>query len=360
MPPITNGYEAVERAKSLESTYLKTLVEVVRTGSLSRAAESLHVTQPAVSKRIKFMEEQYGCDLLDRTGQILRPTAAGRLVYEKATTVLEIEAELVSGLHQLSGKTRIAFSCTPSFGIAHLPAILKDFMLACADTADLKFMFNAPDQILKGLAGGQFDLAVMELCECFDLSGVDTFPLPGDEMVFVSRPDLGIAAPDTTVEALFETPLYSRHEGCCSRVLLEDNLKAVGRELGDFRQVIVLDDLHLVVQAVVDGEGIAFLSRDVLGDHLAAGRLAAHYVSGFKHGRQRALVLSRGGSLDGPAASFVAALFTHFNVRVPPALFPDRQAAAALPARRVRPSRPVRRKAVPAGAAGRADDAKPS
>ncbi len=43
----------------MESLYLKTLVEVVRTGSLSRAAETLHVTQPAVSRRIKFMEDQY-------------------------------------------------------------------------------------------------------------------------------------------------------------------------------------------------------------------------------------------------------------------------------------------------------------
>jgi len=353
---ITSGYEADGRAKSLESIYLKTLVEVVKTGSLSRAAESLHVTQPAVSKRIKFMEEQYGCDLLDRSGQRLRPTAAGRLVYEKATTVLEIEAELVSGLHLLSGKTRIAFSCTPSFGIAHLPAILKDFMLACADTADLKFMFNSQDLILQGLAKGQFDLAVMELCECFDLSAVDTFPLPGDEMVFVSSPRLGIASPDTTVEALLDTPLFARHEGCCSRVLLEDNLKAVGHELRDFQKVIVLDDLHLVVQAVVEGEGIAFLSRDVLGDHLAAGRLTAHYVPGFRHGRQRALVLNRGVSLDGPSASFVTALFTHFDVRVPSALFPDRRATATapatIPACGIKPGRTARRKAPATRTAG--------
>jgi hypothetical protein len=85
------------------------------------------------------------------------------------------------------------------------------------------------------------------------------------------------------------------------------------------------------VQAVVEGEGIAFLSRDVLGDHLAAGRLVAHYVPGFRHGRQRALVLNRGASLDGPSASFVTALFTHFDVRVPASLFPDRRTAAPVP-----------------------------
>ncbi len=311
---------------------MKTLVEVVRTGSLSRAAERLHVTQPAVSKRVKFMEEQYGCDLLDRSGPQLRPTAAGRLVYEKATALLEIEADLVSGLHVLSDKTRISFSCTPSFGIAHLPAILKEFMLACADGADLKFMFNSPQQILQGLAKGRYDLAVMELCECFDVSDYDAFPLPGDEMVFVSAPGLGIPSPDTSIETLVETPLFARHEGCCSRILLEDNLKAVGHALRDFRRVIVLDDLHLVVRAVVEGEGIAFLSRDVLGDHLAAGGLLAHHVPGFRHARQRALVLNRGASLDGPAAHFVTALFNHFDVRVPSSLFPGRSQAAPAPA----------------------------
>ncbi|MCX6543425.1 MAG: LysR family transcriptional regulator [Acidobacteria bacterium] len=315
----------------MESLYLKTLVEVVRTGSLSRAAEILHVTQPAVSKRIKFMEDQYGCALLDRSGAHLRTTPAGRLVYEKAESVLEIEADLVSGLHVLSGKTRIAFSCTPSFGIAHLPAILKEFMLACADGADLKFMFNPPQQILEGLTKGRFDLAVMELCECFDLSDHEAFPLPGDEMVFVSKPALGILAPDASIDALRAVPLFTRHEGCCSRILLEDNLKGVGHELRDFRNVIVLDDLHLMVQAVVDGEGIAFLSRDVLGEHLAAGRLVAHHVAGFRHARQRALVLNRGSALDGPSADFVTALFNHFDVRVPSSLFPGRREAEPEP-----------------------------
>ena len=59
----------------MELLYLKTLVEVVRTGSLSRAADILCVTQPAVSRRIKFLEDQYGYELLDRSGHRLRPSA---------------------------------------------------------------------------------------------------------------------------------------------------------------------------------------------------------------------------------------------------------------------------------------------
>jgi DNA-binding transcriptional LysR family regulator len=298
----------------VESLYLKTLVEVVRTGSLSRAAETLHVTQPAVSRRIKFMEDQYGCALL------------GRLVYEKAKALLDIEADLVSGLHRLDGRTRVSFSCTPSFGIAHLPVILREFMLACADTADLKFIFNTPEVIFKGLGNGTFDLAVMELCERFDLAPYATFPLPGDEMVFVSSPRLHPGPIDKDLQALFATPLFARREECCSRRLLESNLKCVGHDFQEFRKVIVFDDLHVIVKAVLNDEGIAFLSRDVVEEHIASGRLVPHYVPGFTHARDRALVITQADQASGPVRQFVASLFDHFNLPVPAPLAPTAHA----------------------------------
>jgi DNA-binding transcriptional LysR family regulator len=304
----------------VESLYLKTLVEVVRTGSLSRAAEILHVTQPAISRRIKFMEDQYGCELLDRSGNVLRPTEAGRLVYDKAQSLLEIEADLVSGLHRLDGRTRISLSCSPSFGIAHLPTILREFMLASRDTADLKFIFNTPEQSVRGLKDGMFDLAVMEMCERFDLSAYETFPLAGDEMVFASASSLEIPAEPTSLEALLDTPLYVRREGCCSRMMLEDNLTSVGHHLHEFTQVIVFDDLHFIIKALLDGDGVAFLSRDVLTDYLASGRLVAHHVPGFSHQRERALIINHTAIFAGPLRDFVSTVFAHFSLDMPKSL----------------------------------------
>ncbi len=308
----------------VESSYLKTFVEVIRAGSFSRAAETLNLTQPGVSRRIKQLEEQYGCELVDRGGKTLRPTPAGRLVFEAAETLLGVEENLMSGLRVLGGKTRISFSCTPSFGIAHLPAVMKDFMLACPDSADLKFVFNTPDLIIQGLTTRAFDLAVMELCEFFDLSEFATFQLPGDEVVFTSAPGLGLPSPDAEIEALFDTPFFVRREGCCSRLLLERSLHAIGHDLREFRRVIVHDDLHLIVQAVLDGEGMSFLSRDILGEHVTSGRLAVHRIPGFHHSRQRALVLDRPVALDEASSHFVTALFNHFEVLVPDELFANR------------------------------------
>ncbi len=186
------------------------------------------------------------------------------------------------------------------------------------------FVFNMPDQILEGLKTRATDLAVMELCEFFDLSEFATFPLPGDEVLFVSVPGLGLPAPETSVPDLLATPFFVRREGCCSRLLLEKSLRAVGHDLREFRKVIVHDDLHLIVRAVLDGEGMSFLSRDVIGEHLESGRLVAHRVPGFHHSRERAIVLERPIALDEASSNFVTALFNHFEVLIPDELFANR------------------------------------
>jgi DNA-binding transcriptional LysR family regulator len=314
----------------VESVYLKTLVEVVRTGSLSRAADVLCITQPAVSRRIKVLEEQYGHPLLDRSGHVLRPTGAGRVVCEKAERLLALEADLVADLHLLSGRTRISFCSTPSFGIAHLPAILKEFMLTRVETADLEFAVNVPQDILRGHNEGLYDLAVMEMCDCFDLSAFQVFALPDAETVFVSAPRLGIRT-ETDIDTLRGLPFFVRREGCCSRTLLENGLEGIGHGLREFQKLIVVDDLHMIVRAVLDGEGVAFVSPDVVSDAVAAGRIRTHKIPGFQHSRQRALVINHALSGDGPVAEFVRALFGHFEIAMPPGVGRGDQAPRGRP-----------------------------
>ena len=274
----------------MESVYLKTLVEVVKAGSISKAADILCVTQPAVSRRIKFVEEQYGDTLLDRSGQALTLTAAGRLVFEKAEQLLEIERELLSSLKSMHEQKSIAFICTPTFGIVHLPMILHEFMMEYNDLADLSFMFDTPDKIVEALRDGIFDLAAIEHCECFDLSDLSTIALPGDDMIFVSSPALAVPAGTADPDALFAQTVFVRKEGCCSRTLLEGNLHAMGRGLSDFRNFVVIDDLHMIVQATRKGQGVSFLSRELVQDQIQAGLLYEHRIDGFRHHRNRTLI----------------------------------------------------------------------
>lgn len=295
----------------MESIYLKTLVEVVKAGSLSRAAEILCVTQPAVSRRIKFLEEQYGRILLDRSGPQVRATDAGRLVVQKAEALLEIEADLEAGLHRLKGKTRLSFGSTQAFGIAHLPKILKNFMLTCGETAELKFMFLSPSELLQGMSEGMFDAAVLEGAALLDTSFA-SYALPEADIVFFSAPTLGLSSPETRLEELLEKPLFTRREECCSRILLERGLKGMGLDISAFKKVIILDDLHLLIQTVLEGGGVSFLPLDLLGDHLAAGRVNAHFIQGFQHARQRNLVVNQGEGSPAALTQLLGIIFEHF------------------------------------------------
>ncbi len=278
----------------MESVYLKTLVEVIKAGSISKAADTLCVTQPAVSRRIKFIEEQYGYPLLDRSGQNLTLTAAGRLVFEKAEQLLEIERDLLSGLKSMHDKKSIAFICTPTFGVVHLPTVMREFMMEYNDLADLSFMFNTPGKIVEALRDGMYDLAVIEHCECFDLSELSTIALPGDDMIFVSSAKLGIPTGNTDPEALFAQTVFVRKEGCCSRTLLDANLRAIGKDLSDFRNFVAVDDLHMIVQATLEGQGVSFLSRELVQEQIQAGLLCEHRIDGFQHRRNRTLIIHEG------------------------------------------------------------------
>lgn len=301
----------------MESIYLKTLIEAVETGSLSKAAENLCVTPSAASRRIKFLEDHYGYPLLDRSSAVLKPTQAGNLVLEKAKVLLQIEQELLHGLNEMDNKPRVAFCCTPAFGIAHLPHVLKDFMLNNSDMSDLKFYFKMPDMVVEGLKQHLFDLAVIEHCACLDLKEFLTFPLPDDEMVFVTAPSLGIDSDIADLDVLVRQRLYSRNEGCCSQVFLEMNMKNIGRDSREFKKVIVYDDLHLIIQAVLDGEGIAFISRSVVAKYLEQGSLRTHRVAGFRHDRNRTFVVSNTKSLDTNLMDFVRCIFSTFSLPLP-------------------------------------------
>jgi DNA-binding transcriptional LysR family regulator len=331
----------------LESVYLKTLVEVVRTGSLSRAAETLHVTQPAVSKRIRFMEEQYGCALLDYSGNRMRPTRAGELVYEKARALLEIESELVTSLHLLHGKAQVAFASTPAFGVAHLPFILKDFLLTCSDMAELKLVSATPQEMHQGLAEGVLDAAVIESCERYDLSAFTVTPLPDSQVLFAAAPALAVPEPLTSVTLLRETPIFTRREGCCSRTLLEQGLRQIGLSLADFRRVIVIDDLPVLLDAVLAGGGVTFLPLELLEEDVKAGRLKTYRVEGFQFGRRRALVLAQAGEEGDAVSQLAAAVLRRFSAGG--AAEPATMGAAAClrpasaSAKTVRPRRAARR-----------------
>ena len=277
----------------MESAYLRTLVESVATGSFSKAADNLFITQSAVSRRIKFLEEQYGYSLIDRSGPVLVATDVGRIVLEKAEKILRLENDLLNDLRTISPKSSVSFCCTPSFGIIYLPEIMKDFMKQKPEMLELKFSFEMPDKVVDGMRKGLYQVAVIEHIQDYDLAEFDVYELPGDEVIFVSSPQLGLTGDLIPLERLVDFDLYTRNEGCCSTKLLEYNIKKMNKDYTDFNRVIFYDDIHLIISSVVEGHGIGFVSMSVVKKLVGDGVLLIHRVPDFDHAHKRTLIVNK-------------------------------------------------------------------
>lgn len=288
----------------METRYFKTLLKVIETGSFSRAAEILYITQSAASQRVKLLEENLGHQLLDRSGQKLVPTEVGSMVAAKAAELLEKEQELLDALKSCGPGKRISLSCTPAFGTAFLPQVLNNFILKNADTEDLKFVFSQPEQAVQGLLNREFDIAIIEHCDDRDMSGLHTIDLPPDELVFVSAPDSGL---DVTIciDELLKHRLYARRDGCSSKKLLKQNLAVHQKSIDDFKKVVISDDLRLTIETVKSGGGVSFISRSVVAPHAASDDVRLHYVDGFNHVRCRTIALKKERVDDPLLQSFI-------------------------------------------------------
>jgi len=304
----------------LETAYLRTLMETVAKGSISGAAERVFVTPSAVSRRIKFLEDLFGCPLLDRSGSTLKPTEAGRLVLEKATEILTIEQELMKRLRGMSGRRSLSFCCTPAFGIAYLPGILKNFMSGDEKPNSLNILFGTPDDVVRRLMERIVDIAVLEQCGDFDRKGYNVYHLPDEEMVFVSAPGLGIELGTVHLDVLAHCRIFVRSDGCCSRILLEGNLRRIGENLDRFGNIITCENLQVIINTVANGGGIAYLSKCVVRELLHDGTLRANNVEGFADTVKRMVVVRETFRPDILSAVFLDAVFSAFNLDTPPTL----------------------------------------
>jgi DNA-binding transcriptional LysR family regulator len=277
----------------MDTRYLKTLVAAVEAGTFSRAAETLHITQSAVSQRIKFLEEHFSQQLLDRSGQRLTLTPAGKQVLNTAKDILQKEKDLLSNLQETARRKCLSLCCTPTFGMAYLPHVLNHFLRIHSDLSDLSFVFFQPQQALQGLQNEEFDLAVIEHRLDQDFSGFSRYSLPDDEMLLVASGQQAIPSENGVVAlaALKDFRLYARRDGCSSKELMRQNLETRGLDFEDFPAVVVSDDLRYTIQSVLAGEGVAYLSRALVEGHLESGELAGYRVEGFQHRRGRSVVL---------------------------------------------------------------------
>jgi DNA-binding transcriptional LysR family regulator len=143
---------------------LNAFIAIAELGSFSEAAERLHLTQPAVSKRIASLEQQLNVRLFDRLGREVSLTEAGRALLPRAYQILNVLDDTRRALTNLNGEIsgRLTLATSHHIGLHRLPPLLRAFTRAHPQVAlDIQFLDSevAYEEVLHGRA----ELAVITL-----------------------------------------------------------------------------------------------------------------------------------------------------------------------------------------------------
>lgn len=257
----------------VKTRHLTTFLEVARHGSVGRAAETLHVSQPAVTRTLRELEEELGCALVERDGRGIRLTAAGREFRRHAGASL---AALRKGVDAVR---RVGADESPPLRIGALPTVSARIMptavraLLQASDVRLKIVTGENAVLLDQLTRGDLDVVVGRLAAPERMLGLTFEHLYSEQVVFVVRrghPLLEAASfafPD-----LRAYPVVMPTRSAVIRPFVERLLVAHG-----------LADLRARIESVSDSFGRAFLretdaiwiiSQGVVANEIAAGTLA--------------------------------------------------------------------------------------
>jgi DNA-binding transcriptional LysR family regulator len=250
--------------------HLRLFAAVVEHGGFTRAAAAVRVSQPAISKSIKELERETHLRLLDRSGKSVRPTAAGRLLYERARELFGVERTAERELRELRGLKRGVLRIGASTTIATylLPPVLGRFHLR-HPRVRIQTASTNTRTVLRLLLESRVDVALVEGPVAHPR--VDVIPWRDDELVIIAPPDHQLVARPVAVRELTGQQFLVREPGSGTRVVTEQALAGHGIRLTN---TIRLGGTEAIKQGVAAGLGLAVVSRAAAADQLALGRIA--------------------------------------------------------------------------------------
>ncbi len=287
--------------RQLTIRQLEVLDAVGREGSVTAAANALHLTQPAVSMQLRQLEELLELSLFEPVGRGLQITEPGRDLAAMAGDLLLRLDDFSSAARELRGvrrgRVRLGVVSTAKY---FAPRLLAQFLKAYPGL-DLKLNVYNRARIIEQLQSYAIDLGIMgRPPEGASLVGTPFAPNPLGIIAAPSHP-LSLRR-QLTPEDLEKEPFIVREAGSGTRIAMDRYFTDVGVSI---TTVMETDSNETIKQAVMAGIGIGFVSLHTVRLEQAAGRLVALQVAGLPLRRQWFVVHSRQRRLTPAAQEFL-------------------------------------------------------
>jgi len=254
---------------------LQVFQTVARLLSFTKAAEELHMTQPAVTFQVRQLEEQFNTRLFDRTHNRISLTEAGKRVHECAERIFELYAEMDNSVRELTGDISGVLILGASTTIAEymLPALLGDFKAKYPDIT-IRLKVANTDGIVSQVENNAIDLGVVEAP--VNNKNLVVEECRTDHLVLIVPPAHELANEDVVpIKRVADYPFICREEGSGTREVMIESMHDAGVSPTDLNIAMELGSLEAIKGAVEAGMGVSILSNATIQKELKLGTLVA-------------------------------------------------------------------------------------
>lgn len=283
---------------------LHAFITVARQGSFSLAADKLHLTQPAVSKRIAALERRLGTRLFDRIGRRVTLTEAGRSLLSRAEKILAEVEDTRRAIINLAGEVRGRLSVATShhIGLHRLPPVLRQFTRQYPNVQlDLRFMDS--EAACRVVIRGELEVAVVTL-PAEESPELIVIPVWHDPLALVSAPDHPLCKKArVTLAQLCGYPAILPARGTYTRALIDRSFDKPGLSLSVNLETNYLETIKMMVSI---GLGWSLLPQTMV-DH----SLHIHHIKSLQLVRRLGIVHHAQRTLSNAARALMAVCLSH-------------------------------------------------
>lgn len=248
-----------------------TFLEVCKYMNFTKAAEALHITQPAVSQHIRYIEEYYQTRLFTFQGKKPVLTEAGEYLLHAFTTLSHDQVYLKEHLLSMQKKKpALIFGATLTIGEYVMPRFLIEYQTRHPDTVLTMITANT-HELLDRISDGEIDFAIVE--GYFDKTQYDYLTFSSEPYIAVAGTPLFEDCRPRSLSELLDQKLIVREPGSGTREILEKHLEARNLSIHDFSGVSEIGNIPALKAVVSAGLGITFLYRSAAEEELKNGIL---------------------------------------------------------------------------------------
>ena len=246
---------------------------VARLLSFTKAAETLHMTQPAVTFQVRQLEEHFNTRLFDRTHNRISLTDAGKIVFQYADKIFDLYGQMENAVREMTGEISGALTIGASTTIAEymLPSLLGDFKDKYPDV-NIHLKVSNSDGIVSMVENNAIELGVVEAPVTNKNLLVENCRT--DQLVAISPPNHPLAKKKRVrLEDLLDFSFICREEGSGTREVISEYVNKVDKTGHGLNISMELGSPEAVKGAVEAGMGISVVSRATIQKELKLGTL---------------------------------------------------------------------------------------